>query len=292
MQRNLLPLLMLFAVGFVALAAPAAASDLQEQMRAEYAGQVLTLRRFYEGDHLHFLSDGSLRGAAAVGPWTLDSRIEVNEIRVRNDVLEIIGRRVQLVFDGKQQTGHSAAAVDELTMLGGMSGGDRKKMEKFLRKLQVEIEIELPSADPNESGIRSAIHAVFFGPGESMVDALPTYWRKYLADPEGDTYKTPVLKEPVYARVGKGVSPPRAISAPDPVYSDVARKARYQGTLVLWLVVDHTGTPRDIRIERPLGLGLDENAVDAVSTWKFKPALKDGEPIAVQINVEVTFRLY
>ena len=93
-------------------------------------------------------------------------------------------------------------------------------------------------------------------------------------------------------RVGGGVSAPRVVYQPDPEYSEEARKAKYQGTCVLWLVVGPDGHPRDIRIARSLGLGLDEKAIDAVKTWRFEPAMKDGQPVAVQINVEVTFRLY
>jgi len=93
-------------------------------------------------------------------------------------------------------------------------------------------------------------------------------------------------------RVGGGVSAPRAIYAPDPEYSEEARKAKYQGTCVLWLIVGPDGHPRDIRIARSLGLGLDEKAIEAVKQWKFDPAMKDGKPVAVQINVEVDFRLY
>ncbi|MBZ5599158.1 MAG: energy transducer TonB [Acidobacteriia bacterium] len=93
-------------------------------------------------------------------------------------------------------------------------------------------------------------------------------------------------------RVGGGVSAPRVIYQPDPEYSEEARKAKYQGTCVLWLVVGPDGRPRDIRVARTLGLGLDEKAIEAVKTWKFEPAMKDGKPVAVQINVEVEFRLY
>ena len=93
-------------------------------------------------------------------------------------------------------------------------------------------------------------------------------------------------------RVGGGVSAPKAIFAPDPEYSEEARKAKYQGTCVLWLVVGPDGRPRDIRVSRTLGLGLDEKAIEAVKTWRFEPAMKDGRPVAVQINVEVSFRLY
>jgi TonB family protein len=93
-------------------------------------------------------------------------------------------------------------------------------------------------------------------------------------------------------RVGGGVSAPRALSTPDPEYSEEARKAKYQGTVILWLIVDSAGQPKDIKIARSLGMGLDEKAVEAVRHWKFEPAMKDGHPVAVQINVEVNFRLY
>ena len=58
------------------------------------------------------------------------------------------------------------------------------------------------------------------------------------------------------------------------------------------MVVDQQGRPRNIHIARSLGLGLDEKAIDAVKRWKFTPGTKDGIPVAVQVNVEVSFRLY
>ncbi len=93
-------------------------------------------------------------------------------------------------------------------------------------------------------------------------------------------------------RVGGGVSAPRAIYAPDPEYSDEARKAKFQGTAILWVVIGPDGRPHQIRVERSLGMGLDEKAIEAVRTWRFQPAMKDGRPVAVQVNVEVNFRLY
>jgi periplasmic protein TonB len=93
-------------------------------------------------------------------------------------------------------------------------------------------------------------------------------------------------------RVGGGVSAPRATYAPDPEYSEEARKAKYQGVVVLWLIVGPDGRPRDIKVSRQLGMGLDQKAIEAVRMWRFEPATKDGKPVAVQINVEVNFRLY
>jgi TonB family protein len=91
---------------------------------------------------------------------------------------------------------------------------------------------------------------------------------------------------------GKGVTAPRPIYEPDPEYSEEARKAKYQGTVVLAIVVDRSGHPRDVRIARSLGMGLDEKAIEAVQKWNFTPGVKDGVPVAVRVNIEVNFRLY
>jgi TonB family protein len=92
--------------------------------------------------------------------------------------------------------------------------------------------------------------------------------------------------------VGGGVSDPIAIYRPDPPYSEEARKAKYQGTVVLYIIIDASGVVTNCQVVKPLGLGLDEKAVDTVKTWKFKPAMKNGTPVAVRVMVEVSFRLF
>lgn len=94
-------------------------------------------------------------------------------------------------------------------------------------------------------------------------------------------------------KVGGGVSAPKEVYAPEPEYSEEARKAKYQGTVVLWVVIGPDGRPRDpIKVLRSVGMGLDQKAVEAVRQWRFDPAKKDGQPVAVQIAVEVDFHLY
>jgi TonB family protein len=91
---------------------------------------------------------------------------------------------------------------------------------------------------------------------------------------------------------GNGIRPPRALYDPEPDYSEEARKVKLQGSVVLSLVVDATGHPRNVKIARSLGMGLDEKAIEAVEKWKFAPGMKDGYPVATRVEVEVNFHLY
>jgi TonB family protein len=93
-------------------------------------------------------------------------------------------------------------------------------------------------------------------------------------------------------RVGGGVSAPRPIYDPDPEYSEEARKAKFQGTVMLSAVIGPDGRPRDLRVLRSLGMGLDQKALDAVAKWRFAPGTKDNHPVSVQVSIMVEFRLY
>ncbi len=99
-----------------------------------------------------------------------------------------------------------------------------------------------------------------------------------------------VLSRPLY-RVGGGVSAPVLIYKRDPDYTEEARNAKFQGTVLLSVEIDPTGTATNIKVSRRLGMGLDEKAIEAVKQWKFKPGLKDGVPVTVAANIEVNFRL-
>jgi protein TonB len=92
-------------------------------------------------------------------------------------------------------------------------------------------------------------------------------------------------------RVGGGVSAPTLLYKKEPEYSEEARKAKYQGTVTLYVEVDPSGKATNIKVLHSLGLGLDEKAMEAVRQWKFKPGLKDGKPVTVAASIEVNFRL-
>src|SRR5438552_14810215 len=92
-------------------------------------------------------------------------------------------------------------------------------------------------------------------------------------------------------RVGGGVTPPSVIQRIEPQYSEEARKARYQGTVVLEAIVRKDGTCDILRIVRSLGFGLDENAIQALKQWRFRPGMRNGVPVDVALNIEVNFNL-
>ena len=92
--------------------------------------------------------------------------------------------------------------------------------------------------------------------------------------------------------VGGGVSAPAVIHSVEPEFSEQARASSLQGTVVLQLIVDAEGNPQNIRVTRHLGMGLDEKAMEAVRQYKFKPAMYQGHPVAVQIVVDIDFHLH
>jgi len=93
-------------------------------------------------------------------------------------------------------------------------------------------------------------------------------------------------------RVGGGVSAPIPTYRVEPEFTPEARQAKFQGTVLVSIVVGADGRTRDIRVLRPVGMGLDQNAVEAVKKWRFEPAKKDGRPVPVYATIEVEFRLF
>jgi periplasmic protein TonB len=96
----------------------------------------------------------------------------------------------------------------------------------------------------------------------------------------------------IYPAGRMGVTVPQVIYSPEPNFSDEARKAKFQGIVQLLVVVGKDGLTYDIRVAQSLGMGLDEQAIEAVRRWRFRPATLNGKPVASQIAIEVDFHLY
>jgi protein TonB len=93
-------------------------------------------------------------------------------------------------------------------------------------------------------------------------------------------------------RIGGGVSAPQLLYSVEPEFSEEARKAKVAGNVLVNLWVGTDGLPSHVRVIRGVGMGLDEKAMDAAKQYKFKPAMENGKPVLVELNVEVNFQIF
>jgi TonB family protein len=242
---------------------------LQDELNSAYKGKTLLLRNFYSGGTLAYGSDGQLHKPSIQGPWTLGG-LEITDIVVAEPGIEIRGNRMGAVFkNGK---------------LSFMKVG----------KLQIHIDRDNP-----EKNLDAAIRHIFIDPKEDLRPLLPDYWQSYLSGSDSKSRKDawissiekrdPSASPPVKVSPG-AVSAPRAIHLPEPKYTKEAASRQFEGMSRLMVVVNTSGSAENIAILDPLGMGLDEQAVKAVQQWRFQPGMKDGQPIWVQIEIEVDFR--
>ena len=102
----------------------------------------------------------------------------------------------------------------------------------------------------------------------------------------------PGSRDGIYVAGLNGVTQPVAIFTPEAEFSDEARRAKHQGACTISVIIDAQGNPQSPRVVQSIGMGLDEKALQAVMRYRFKPAKKDGKPVAARIAVVVDFRLY
>ena len=253
-------------------------ADLERSLRDQWVGKNELVRGFYGGDHLGFDAAGSPLQTAPSVPWTA-SWVHIKGLKVKDKDLEMDGERAGLVF------------YDQKRLL--------PETDEARRSVHVQIQVALAASETGEQ-VRAALDRVFIQPNEDFSSMVPEFWQDYLhgslKEKERDQNKrAPELTLPsgeIAYKVGDNVKAPHAQYAPDPEYFEPARLTRLQGTTVLWVVIDRNGNPSEIQIWRPLGFGLDEQAVAAVKKWRFLPATKDGQPVSVRIFVEVNFRLF
>jgi TonB family protein len=124
------------------------------------------------------------------------------------------------------------------------------------------------------------------GEADAMADSAATIRKNHIAElaPRRNMATTP-------SRVGNGVTAPLLVSKIEPEYSEEARVAKIQGTVVLTVVIGVDGHAADITLVRSIGFGLDEKALDAIMQWQFQPGAQNGLPVPVQAQIEVNFRL-
>ena len=268
------------AVCLVAVAVLSAAAtgqdrqQLERQLQSDYVGKVWLIRGFYEGGDLRFDNDGKLLKGGKPSSWTL-AGVEISSLRLDPGRLDIKGKRVAYAYEA-----------------------EHRSFKHVYRVGNVKIALETP-AMADESSIRRTLERTLLKDNPVNTSELLDYWQAFLNDLTGDPEKARVPSATLNPDNGERVfkprettTPPRPVYTPDPKYSEPAQQARYQGVVILSTVIEKTGDTGAVRIMRPLGFGLDEQAIETVKTWRFQPAERNGEPVATQMNIQIAFRLY
>lgn len=263
-------------LGAVAIAFPLYGANLKlisSLLDNAYKNQIVTLRTFYDGSTLRYSSDGSFIEGGKPGPWTLDASLRIQNVHLGSKELLITGKRIWYVYDPR-----------------------RKKLVPFLGS-PVTVEIASGPATVSIANLQTAIAKVILTGKERFTDFVPDYWKPYLLHPAMAPERLDTIfndKVPGLYKVGNGVTAPKVIRNPQPTqpqYTEAARNAKVQGVIMLGMTIGTDGRVGSIVVLQPLGLGTDEGAVRAVRAWKFTPALWDGHPVPVRLEVDVTFRL-
>lgn len=277
-------------------------------------GKTVLIRTFSSGPMLRYDSSGTILQGGTPESWML-AGVRLDDVKRHKNVLEIRGTRMGLLLE-----------------IGGFTTAEREVRQGRgnPKPDAVTIVANLPRAD--DAAAIEAAQRIFLTDPEQLEGLVPEYWRGYItrmvgpveapSKLPGDRAESPAavpvgrgqevpenavaeaahkpgdIGAPVSGpstnvlRVGGRVSPPQLTYSIDPVYVEAARIAKIQGKSVLWIVVGSDGSVRSVRIQRPVGFGLDDNAVAAVKQWHFQPSTKDGQPVSVEVMIDVTFRLY
>lgn len=252
-----------------AISKPVQQNAPTSDLDAKYKDKLVTLPRYSCGQKLQFGPSGTLVSGGQSGAPERCGGIRIRHVQVEDGKLKITAERVRLFLNC--QTGQ----VNEV-----------RDTDEARQGPEVSIEVLLPDAD--EASVMATMQRLFH-PAElgSRQIVGPTSTLADLASGGSNGG----FGDGIY-HVGMGVMPPIPIFSPDPFYTERAREAKLQGTVVLVVVIGPDGLVHSARVSRSLGMGLDEKAIEGVKTWRFKPAMRCGNPVAVEVSIEIKFELY
>lgn len=258
---------------------PADLKELQQQLNNAYDGHNLMLRGFVKGTQLQYDSDGNLERGSSHGDWTVDGIVRVDKISLHGNKLRIAGERMLQVY-------------------GVGASGTGLVKGPYLR-IQADLDGVVSAV-----AVQGFMSRIFLSPDESLADQAPDYWKPFLQGKVHPSNKPPPAPpwdlslilpgkevEGAPAEVGNDVSAPVALKSPDPEYTPEARAVKCNGIVDLLIVVGPDGQVRYVAVVKPLGLGLDDVAARTIRGWTFKPAMRNGVPVAAKVGVQVSFKI-
>jgi TonB family protein len=234
------------------------ADSVKDALNHKYKNHILALRSPFTARDQKFDSSGQPLNARPTGHWLLYGGIYVEKLNLSSDTLRLEGPRA--AFSTEKKNG-------------------KPVLVRFSKSQQIKIHLDRPLKSFEDA--ESVMRRVFFLGADAAEHARPEFRR---AD---DT----IADEQIYDFHQDGVTPPRATFTPEADFSEEARRAKFQGTVHLSIVVDKMGNVARIRLEKARGHGLDERTVEAIKEWRFSPGTREGNPVAIRMGIEMDFRL-
>ncbi len=303
---------------------PAIAED---ELKQQLVGKTLYLRGGYLDNSLHFDENGKLAGNSPQASYTL-SLVVIDHVRAEKHRIELDGERYGLHFLGALPTEDQSQAVDKVKLTSKKKPlkitierevvvtPKKQKPEKAGKKSvppapavaavaapesapapvapAPDPELAVKSTTSQEHANKSLRDALdkIFAPGidDRMIATLPDYWKFYYQAVADKSDYRPADK--TILRQSQVDSKARLLSAFEPPSNEFAQNNGVAGLAMYHVVVGADGKPQEIAVGRPIGFGLDENAVDSIRKASFNPAIKDGKPVPVLVDLTVQFRIY
>lgn len=279
-----------------------AVPNLEDELSSIFVGHSFTIRNFYRGGHLRYGSDGQLLDKAESGYWSRDGMVEFSSVKISQDNRLIMqGKRTCILLD--QREGE----------FSNVTTGDHVEIEVQLKPDQLSLQTVLPS-----------VQKVLLNSHDRLADLVPPYWTNCLSrkvdrrdkhspwecavadkqavpDFEGKkiTWDLPppdnslhngtrryLIQHRVAYLSEAGVKDPTLVVAPDPLFAWEQNRIHLKAMiLVLAFTVGEDGRPRDVFIVSPIGMGIDDDAVKALTDWQFTPATLESKPHPVHARV-------
>lgn len=303
--------------------APEAAPITEAELRQRLVGRQLFLRGLYLDDTLHFNMKGDLASQSKKGSWTLCD-VVIDHVKMSAKKVELEGIRYGIHFEDEGDWAEQAASFDRIQVTPKKKHllieidrqivvkPKKEKGEKKDKAKQKAAGNQTPADDetaekpeapqtpppgatfsPAESAenLRAALNKIFAPELDAkMIAEMPDYWQFFYQAQDSHKMLTPT--DPNIVRPGPGVDGPHLEAHVTPVSNDYAQKAEVAGVASYMVILNTDGRPAAVAVYRPIGFGLDENAVTAIQNAKFTPAVKDGKPVMSVIDLAVNFRIY
>ena len=244
--------------------------SLERRLGKIYGNKIFIIRNFYTGNHLKFDRDGVLISGGRPGPWTLNGFFKLEELTLKKKKIILWGRRLFWSYDSE------------------------KKISNFFRSPdRIRIEINRGDEPQDISSFYIAFPRIFASDTESLQDLVPSYWKWFVRREFGGQDKSNNMESPWpdYTPTISTVQP-KALSKIFPAYPSLAKIVKVEGKLLISVIVKTDGSVTVQHIINPLGIGLEESALKALSEWKFEPAAFNGTPVNSTAYIEFNFRLH